>query len=293
MTTRIPHIVLSEILENKSSPEIIAALLNAAEEKNSPTPKHWNSKFVFPFWKICENCNVPFMAMDRYQAVRKTTCSKLCKNAIIGKKNSGEKPVETHSGKSKATCAVCGTVFHRNTKWLARTKTPVCSRKCNGATRGQEWKAHAHKGRAAWSTESKASFHMKMRGEKNPFWRGGICYGNRKGKYLLQKIKYVTCPEGYRSMARKSGYVSEHRLVVAKTIGRNLTRIEVVHHINHDATDNRPENLMLFSSQSDHKAFENGRDIPPIWCGLCHFGMKAKSGACVCRPERLSLSGTE
>jgi hypothetical protein len=138
---------------------------------------------------------------------------------------------------------------------------------------------HAHKGRAAWTEASKASYREKMTGPNNPAWKGGLTYFKRKGKYADQSIKYVRCPEAFRAMARKDGYVMEHRLMVAKALGRPLLRSECVHHINHDATDNRLENLMLFASNDDHKRFEHHGTPEPIWRGLSHFTTSARSGA--------------
>ena len=132
-----------------------------------------------------------------------------------------------------------------------------------------------------------------MSGASNPSWKGGVTYRNRKGLYTNQAIKYVRCIPEFLPMARKDGYVMEHRLLVAQAIGRALTRAEAVHHINHKATDNRLENLMLFATNAQHKAFEHGAAIAPLWCGLCHSTTPEKFGACGCRPGPLWPSATE
>lgn len=279
-TTQIPPTVSSEIMACKSSPETIAALLNEAEWKYSSQQKkpHGNSKRVYPFWKTCQHCNKPFATHDRAQAARNKTCGKECAAAMIGKANSIPAPVEQRK-LTKVQCAVCGVEVLRADSWLKRVAAPTCSKQCNGALRGQEWKKHASKGRSRWKPESEQALIERMTGPSNPAWKGGVTYRNRKGAYASQPIRYVRCPVQLLAMARKDGYVMEHRLLVAQAIGRPLTRAEAVHHVNHDATDNRLENLMLFATNGQHKVFEHGAAIEPLWSGLSPSTTPARSGA--------------
>lgn len=161
-------------------------------------------------------------------------------------------------------CPECGKQFYRQECHAKRTKENRCSRKCNGLARGREWAKHGHKG-GKKSIEERRQLSDAWTGKNNPSWKGGVTYRNRKGNYSNQPIKYVRCPDEFKSMSRKDGYVMEHRLKVAQTISRALSRSEVVHHINHDATDNRVENLMLFASNADHKRYEHGGEVNPIW----------------------------
>lgn len=151
-------------------------------------------------------------------------------------------------------CRTCKAMFLHYRKATGH----YCSRTCCG--KAKNWlKQHSANGKG------KKRPGKGLAGPRNPAWKGGLTFFKRKGKYANQSIKYVRCPEEFMDMARKDGYVMEHRLLVAMTLGRSLLRTECVHHINHDATDNKIENLMLFATNADHKRYEHGQPIKPLW----------------------------
>ena len=84
-------------------------------------------------------------------------------------------------------------------------------------------------------------------GENHPNWNGGR-YHHRDGYIIVQ----VPTDSLFIAMADSRGYCLEHRLVMAKHIGRCLSDVEVVHHINGNKSDNQIENLELLPNDTSH-----------------------------------------
>ena len=64
-------------------------------------------------------------------------------------------------------------------------------------------------------------------------------------------------------MCDKSGWILEHRYIMAKKLNRVLTRKDLVHHIDHDIKNNSPDNLEL-TNRSDHmRTHESWKTMRP------------------------------
>jgi hypothetical protein len=101
----------------------------------------------------------------------------------------------------------------------------------------------------------------RVEGELNPAWRGGR---------NLDKDGYVLLWMPGHPEANRHGQVREHRIVMARMIGRPLLPGEVVDHRNDIRDDNRPENLRLFASNGEHlsvtltgRKSRESRGLPP------------------------------
>jgi hypothetical protein len=139
---------------------------------------------------------------------------------------------------------------------LRKARLPVCSKVCNGKLRRQDPRFRIGL-RSEWTEASWASYRAKMTGPGNPAWKGGVTVFRKHGNY--SGVRYIRAPGWVRPMARKDGYVMEHRLRIAEACGFLLTRTECVNHENHDPTDNRRENLTLWPDNRTHKLYEWGK----------------------------------
>ena len=96
---------------------------------------------------------------------------------------------------------------------------------------GNSW----NKGKAPWN---KGIYGTQAR-ENHPQWKGGV----------------INAANGYKRKRIGNGYLLEHRVLIEEQLGRKLEKNEVIHHINHNRSDNRLGNLMVFSNHSEHMKY--------------------------------------
>lgn len=113
--------------------------------------------------------------------------------------------------------------------------------------------------------------HYKIRGRKRPpfskewrekirkaLWKGGKYKSN--GRWFIYKPNHPFC--------NYNNYILRSRLVAEKCLGRYLEKGDIVHHINGKTDDDRPKNLHLFYSNSEHSHYEGLKKKPKLLSNL-------------------------
>ena len=99
------------------------------------------------------------------------------------------------------------------------------------------------------------------------------CHGNSKPEGSTYIDKYS------RVLIKQNGqWRLEHRVIMERLLGRPLLKNEIVHHINKNPQDNRPENLQLCSSIAEHLYYHRKNRLcsipgcvkPHYAFGYCH-----------------------
>lgn len=106
-----------------------------------------------------------------------------------------------------------------------------------------------------------------------------------KGWTLTSK-GYVAMRAQGHPMADRTGYVMQHRLVVAEALGRDLLPSEVVHHINGVKDDNRLENLELLEKVT-HDRLSGATPRYQIVCPYCDHEVPSLESARIAVRRRL------
>lgn len=83
-------------------------------------------------------------------------------------------------------------------------------------------------------------------------WRRNGSYDISPNWTVLKKGKPCLTKSGYFRVNINGKRVLQHRHIMEQHLERKLKPQETVHHINHDKTDNRIENLKLYKNNFEH-----------------------------------------
>lgn len=124
------------------------------------------------------------------------------------------------SGQVERACHTCNRPLYYYPSEVRGKRNTFCSRACLGAWRSKQAGASA----AHWAN------------------------GTRKDR------ERVLLHLPWHPSATANGYVARSRIVAELVLRRPLEPGEVVHHIDHDPSNDHPDNLLVLDSQSQHIA---------------------------------------
>lgn len=104
-------------------------------------------------------------------------------------------------------------------------------------------------------------------------------------------LVYVPDHPGRMKSGSYKNWEYEHRYVMEMELGRLLESHEIVHHLNDDRLDNRPENLVVMTRR-EHAALHYG-NWPVNTCPTCGKPIARKAKMCLeCRRKKESVLPT-
>jgi len=159
----------------------------------------------------CIACNKIFIP-DRFHP-NQLTCSKKCRANANHRKKRGI-PVKL----TFFPCVVCGNDFEQK----RANNTEYCGFRCKKLGVFRKWKG------------------LEVKGPRKHVW--GTGYITKTGYRVISKMNHPNSVKG-----KRSGQIMEHVFVMSEYLGRPLYKNERVHHINGIRSDNRIENLELWS----------------------------------------------
>lgn len=126
-------------------------------------------------------------------------------------------------------CGICGKPVTRCQSQMF--ENAFCSRACS----------------SKWTSERMTEMNIDM----NP---------ERMVPETREKLRRHRLGKGQGKTYEKTFGVHTHRIIAEQKLGRKLLPGEVVHHIDGNVRNNKPENLFVFASQADHLAHHKNLD---------------------------------
>ncbi len=174
----------------------------------------------------CKICGIEFLA---YPCQHRQYCSKQCK----GKARTGTyKPTKKTKKKMSNSLKIA---------WA------------DGRMKGNKGMPSWNKGKKYTKEQYEKIFSKELRAKKSKALKGNM-YGWKGGR-IKASGGYILIYNSAHPFANSKKYVCEHRLIMEQKIGRYLTPIEKVHHIDFNSSNNYIDNLHLFSNANEHSNY--------------------------------------